>query len=273
MEHWKGEGVKLPKLGFGTYKLVHQSAVHAVKAALELGFRHIDTAQIYGNEKEVGEGIRTSKVPREEVFLTTKIWLDSLTPEKVFKSAKKSLDLLSVDYVDLLLIHWPNAEVPLKETLFAMKELVAEKKTGFIGVSNFPIATLKEALSLVPSILTNQVEYHVLLAQEKLLKFMREKGMVLTAYSPLAKGEVLFLQQLKHIASQYKKSVAQIALKWLVEQEGVITLVKSSDIQRMKANLDIFDFQLKEEDRAKLNRLSRNKRRITNPPFSPQWDD
>lgn len=274
MEYWteKNQNIKVPKLGFGTYRLLRQSAVSAVEAALKTGFRHIDTAQIYCNEREVGEGIRLSKIPREEIFLVTKIWRDSLKPEKVAQTTKESLHRLGVDYVDLLLIHWPNSEIPLSETLPAMESLINEGKTRSIGVSNFPSVTLREAKRICPLIITNQVEYHTLLSQNKVLKTLQELGMLLTAYSPLVRGEALRLQQVRHIAEKHNKHPAQIVLKWLVEQEGVAAIVKSQNSQRMKLNFDIFHLELNPEDKKTLTALSRNQRRLVNPPFAPQWD-
>lgn len=268
----KTQAAKIPKLGFGTYRLLHQTAVSAVEEALKTGFRHIDTAQIYQNETEVGEGIRLSGVPREEIFLVTKVWRDSLQPEKVIQTTKESLHRLRMDYVDLLLIHWPNSEVPLKETLSAMESLVREGKTRFIGVSNFPSIILREAKSVCPLIITNQVEYHTLLSQDKVLETLGELGMLLTAYSPLARGEALQLQQVKHIAEKHKKHPAQIVLRWLVDQENVATIVKSQTSRRIQTNFDIFNFELTPEDRKTLHALGRNQRRLIHPPFAPQWD-
>ena len=271
-EQAESQKTRVPKLGFGTYRLFHQSAVSAVEEALKTGFRHIDTAQIYQNEKEVGEGIRLSKTPREDIFLVTKVWRDSLQPEQVIQTTKESLHHLKVDYVDLLLIHWPNSEVPLNETLSAMESLVQEGKTRFIGVSNFPSVTLREAKKICPLIITNQVEYHTLLSQEKMLETLRKLGMLLTAYSPLARGEALRLQQVRHIAEKHKKHPAQIVLKWLVDQENVVAIVKSQTPQRIKTNFDIFHFELDPEDIKTLHALGRNQRRLIDPPFAPQWD-
>ena len=275
MTYWTDENqnIQIPKLGFGTYGLTGSSAISAVQQALKVGFRHIDTARIYGNEREVGEGIKLSKVPREEVFLVTKIWRDSLQAEKALKAAEESLSRLRLDYVDLLLIHWPDSEVPLGETLSALESLVSSGKTRFIGVSNFPSALLRTAKKICPSIITNQVEYHTLLSQKCVLEALRELKMCLTAYSPLARGEALRLQQVHHIAKKHNKHPAQIALRWLVEQEDVTAIIKSNSPDRIKSNFHIFDFELDPEDRKTLNNLSRNRRRIVNPPFSPQWDE
>ena len=268
----KNQNFKAPKLGFGTYRLQGRSAADAVREALKTGFRHIDTAQIYQNETEVGEGIRLSKVPRGEIFLVTKVWRDSLSPEKVFQSVKDSLCRLKTAYVDLLLIHWPNREIPLKDTLSAMEALVKEGKVRFTGVSNFPSGDLKEAKEVCPSIITNQVEYHVLLSQNKMLKTLRREGMFLTAYSPLARGEALRLNQVRHIAEKRKKTPAQIVLRWLIEQKDVAVVVKSQTPERIKSNFDIFHFELDPEDKKILQALSRNRRRLVNPPFAPRWD-
>ena len=274
--HWTDGAVKIPKLGFGTWLLRGEEAVFAVKKALETGLRLIDTAQIYRNEKEVGEAIKDSRknlqIPREEIFLTTKVWMDSLAPEQVKKTAQQSLDRLQTDYADLLLIHWPNPKFPLKETLAAFEELQKEKKIRFIGVSNFPSALLAEAKQLCPSIIANQVEYHPLLSQKTLLDSVERMGMFLTAYSPLMRGKIMKIQQVRDIGAKYKKTAAQIALRWLVEQKNVVALFRSSKGERIRENAKIFDFHLEREDQDRLFRLSKNNERTVNPPFAPAWD-
>ena len=273
MEYWiKGEA-KIPKLGFGTWQLCGGEAVFAVRKALEAGLRLIDTAQIYQNEKDVGRALKESHVSREEIFLTTKIWKDSLAPDQVKKTARESLGRLQADYADLLLIHWPNPRFPLDETLAAFEDLKREKKIRFIGVSNFPSAMLREAKKLCPSIITNQVEYHPLLAQKTLLDAMEKTGTLLMAYSPLMRGEITKIRQARDIAAKYKKTAAQIALRWIVEQKNAAALFRSSKPERIAENARIFDFQLKEEDREKLFRLGKNNRRTVNPPFAPAWDN
>ena len=273
MEYWTNKNIKIPKLGFGTWMLEKEEAISSVKKALEVGYRHIDTASIYSNETEVGIALKESSIPRENIFLTTKIWKDYLDPEQIKQQAQTSLDKLKTDYVDLLLIHWPNSKFPLEATLKAFEDLVKEKKTLFIGVSNFPSELLSKAKSICPSLITNQVEYHPFLSQKKLLKVIEDKEIFLTAYSSLARGEILKSQQMQHIAKKYNKTEAQITLRWLVEQKNVVPLVKSKDANRIKENFNIFDFELEKEDQNKIYRLTNQKRRIVNPPFSPSWDE
>lgn len=272
MEYWTNNQIKIPKLGFGTYMLKGEQAVSSVKQALNLGLRHIDTAQIYFNSAEVGTAIKESVVPREEVFLTTKIWKDFLTPKEVKKTFQESLDKLKTDYVDLLLIHWNNPKVPLEETLGAFKDLKEQKKILHIGVSNFTCDLLKSAKTICPDIITNQVEYHPFLSQKKLLKLMDHQGIFLTAYSPLMRAKVFKIQQIIQLAKKYKKTPAQIALKWLIQQKNVVVIYKASTKKHIEENLNIFDFNLEERDNAQLFRLNNNRQRVIDPPFAPQWD-
>ena len=262
--------VEIPKLGFGTYQLKSQSAIQAVRWALSLGLRHIDTAVIYDNESEVGQGIKESKIPRDHIFLATKVWLTDLTEKKLKESLKNSLKRLQTDYVDLLFIHWPNPKIPLSETLGAMEELKTQALIRHIGVSNFNCELLKEAKKHCSQILTNQVEYHPLLSQKKLLEVM--KDMVLTAYSPLIRGKANQIQQLQVMAKKYKKTPAQITLRWLIDQKNVVVVFKSANKNRIEENLNLFDFQLQPEDKEKLFRLNKNKHRVIDPPFAPKWD-
>ena len=282
MKYWiqtKGEespesSFKIPKLGFGTYHLKGAGAVFAVQSALELGLRHIDTAPIYENEKEVGEAVKSSPVRREDIFLTTKLWLDSLDEKGIKKSLKKSLKKLQTDYIDLLLIHWPNPKIALNESLGTMRELQKNKKLKFIGVSNFPLPLLKKAKQICPNLINNQVEYHPLLSQKALLEFIdKSSDMFLTAYSPLIRGKVNQIQQLIHIAKKYKKTPSQVALKWLIDQKNVIVIFKSEKKERILENIQVFDFELEKEDHGQLFRLNNNKQRIVDPPFAPNWEE
>lgn len=273
MEYWSNNQIRIPKIGFGTYNLKGSLAVESVKKALSLGLRHVDTAQIYDNEKEVGQGIRESIVSRSEVFLTTKIWLDCLSPEKIRQSFQISLDKLQTDYVDLLLIHWPNLEFPLEESLEAFVSLQMENKIRHIGVSNFTCILLEKAKQICPQVITNQVEYHPLINQQKMLNFMEKKNMFLTAYSPLMRGKVFQIQQLIALGEKYNKSPGQIALKWLIDQKNVVVIFKSSHGKYIKQNCNVFDFQLEDRDKALLFRLNKNKQRLIDPPFAPEWDN
>ncbi len=264
---------EIPKMGFGTYGLKGEETFQAVSTALEAGLRHIDTAPIYGNEAEVGRAIKRSPIVRDELFLTTKVWRTSLTYEKVKQSLYKSLNHLKTEYVDLLLIHWPNREVSLEESLQAFKDLKKANKILHIGVSNFPLSLLKKAKAFCPDLLTNQVEYHPLLSQKTLLDYMGPENLFLTAYCPLIRGHVFRLQQIVLMAKKYRKTPAQITLKWLIEQKNVSAIFRSKNKKHIEENCNIFDFDLEEKDREQLFRLSRNQRRILNPPFAPEWDD
>lgn len=273
MEYWSYNQLRIPKIGFGTSKLQNQSAISAVKEALNLGLRHIDTAQIYNNESEVGQGIKESKISRDKIFLTTKIWFESLTSPKIKKSFQVSLNKLKTEYVDLLLIHWPNLDIPLEETLQTFMSLQKENKVRHIGVSNFTCDLLKKARKICPQIITNQVEYHVLINQKKMLKFIENKNIFLTAYCPLIRGKAFKLQQLISLGKKYKKSPSQIALRWLIEQKNVVVIFKSSHEKYIKENCNIFNFKLEDKDKALLFRLNKNKHREINPPFAPKWDN
>lgn len=272
MEYWINNQLKIPKLAFGSYMLKGEEAVRAVRKALSLGLRHIDTAQIYFNEEAVGKAISESGLPREDVFLTTKIWRDSLDEKGVKKSFQDSLSQLKTDYVDLLLIHWPNPEIPLEETLGAFEELKKQNKIRYIGVSNFTCPLLKRAKSICPSLITNQVEYHPLLSQKKLLNLIEEQNIFLTAYSSLMRGKIFKIQQIIHLAEKYNKSPSQIVLRWLIEQKNVIALFKAGNEKHIEENLNIFDFNLELQDREQLFRLNKNIQRVIDPPFAPDWE-
>ena len=273
MKYIRIQNTPISKLGLGTWQLHNEAAISAVSHALKIGLRHIDTAQIYNNEEWVGEALRQSPVPREDIFLTTKLWETHLKGESsLLKGAEKSLKKLKTDYVDLLLIHWPFPGIPLKECLQAMEKLKKNGKIRAIGVSNFTSKMLEETLKICPHIVTNQVEYHPLLNQDKLLKAAKTHHIFLTAYSPLARGHVMKIQQLKTIGKKYGKNPAQIALRWLVEQENVACIFKSASLQRIESNCNIFDFALNPKDKKMIQQLTHNNKRIVNPPFAPKWD-
>ncbi|HEX8233996.1 MAG TPA: aldo/keto reductase [Caulobacteraceae bacterium] len=266
-------GVEIPALGFGTWQLTGDTCRRLVGAALRLGYRHIDTAAIYGNEREVGEAIGASGVPREEVFLTTKIWNDAHRDGELQNAAEASLRRLGVDHVDLLLLHWPVPEVPLAESLDALNEVLERGWTRSIGVSNFTAPLISEAVEASRAPLaTNQLEYHPYLSQKTLLGHLRRDGISLTAYSPLAHGRLLDDAALAAIGVRHGKSVGQVALRWLVQQEGVIAIPKTGSDARAAENLSIFDFSLSEEEMASVADLARPDGRVIDPDWSPQWD-
>lgn len=241
-------GADIPALGFGTYLVSEDDCRRMVPHVLKLGYRHVDTAQLYRNEAAVGAGIRASGVPRHEVFVTTKVWPTEYAPARFARSVEASLKRLDMDYVDLLLLHWPSTDVPLEEQIFSLNQARTEGKTRHIGVSNFNIALMQEAVRLSAApIVTNQVEYHPYLDQSALLAVARNGGLSLTAYFAMAEGRVLKEPLLRDIASRHGKTVAQVVLRWLVQQTGVVALSKTVSEQRAAENLAIFDFALSEE--------------------------
>jgi 2,5-diketo-D-gluconate reductase B len=271
-EFIKTKYLTIPALGFGTYKLTGDAGVNAVKTALGIGYRHIDTAQIYENEAEIGKGIKESGVARDAVFLTTKIWTTNFTKDAVASSFDESLKKLQTDYVDLLLIHWPNPQVELKETLEAMQALKEAGKIKAIGVSNFPVALMKQAVEeLKFEIACNQVEYHVMLNQKPVLDYAVSQDMIVTAYSPLGQGKLTENDVIKQVADKHKKTPGQIALRWLLQQQHVAAIPKAASEEHIRANFEIFDFKLDDEDMKALWDLNGDNR-IVNPDFAPQWD-
>ena len=272
MKYVDMQGVQVPALGFGTWQLVGAGCTRAIRLALDIGYRHIDTAQIYENEAEVGQGIADSGIARNELFVTTKLWTTNFTAPLVASSMEDSLSKLQMDYVDLLLIHWPNPKVPMGETLAAMQELLKKGKTRAIGVSNFPVAHMREAVEVHGApIVCNQVEYHVQLTQRAVMEYARAHNMMITAYSPLGRGNLSKHPLLTEIGAKYGKSSSQVALRWLVEQEGVSTIPKAAHEKNARSNFDIFNFELSAEDHQALATLAGNNRLIS-PDFSPQWD-
>jgi 2,5-diketo-D-gluconate reductase B len=265
------QGTDIPRLGYGTWQVTGRDATDGVRDALEIGYRHIDTARAYGNEAEVGEGLAASGVDRGDIFLTTKIWLDEYEPAKLKVAAADSLRRLRTDYVDLLLLHWPSDEIPVEQSLQAMRELQEQGLIRHAGVSNFPAGMLARALEITP-LLADQVEYHPFLSQERLLAFVQERDLTLTAYSPLAHGKVVGHPELTAIGEAHGKSAGQVALRWLLDQPNVTTLPKASSHERRVENFEVFDFQLTDADRERIAALPKDVR-TANPSWSPDWDD
>ena len=270
MEYVEVQGARVPALGFGTFRMTGSECAQAVEQAIQTGYRHIDTAEIYENEKSVGEGIRAAGVRREELFITTKAWIDDLSRSGVRKSLEGSLCRLDTDYVDLWLIHWPNPAFPLEETLQTMMQLRETGRVRHIGVSNFPVASVEEAVKVAP-IVCNQVEYHPYLSQEPILTHASKHHMMITAYAPIAMGKVAGDPLLVRIGERYGKSPVQVALRWLIQQPNVSAIPKAADPKHCVENIDIFDFSLNDEEMAAVFGLARGKRLI-NPELAPQWD-
>lgn len=267
-------GAEIPALGFGTFKLEDRTARTMVREALSLGYRHIDTAQAYGNESAVGAGIADSQVPRDDVFLTTKVWVDRFEPEKLIRSAEQSLSRLGHDYVDLLLLHWPNPDVDLVDTIGALNRVREKGMTRHIGVSNFTVDLIERAFAASDApLVTNQVEYHPMLNQQKVLGAVRSHGMSLTAYSPLAQGQVFGNDTLEDIASRYGKSAAQVALRWLFQQDDVVCIPRTSTVDHARQNFNILDFELTDSEMTEIFNLSNLRNRQVDPSgLAPDWD-
>jgi 2,5-diketo-D-gluconate reductase B len=262
--------VSLPKLGFGTWRLSGRECSDGVADALAAGYRHVDTARTYGNEGEVGQGLRSSGVDRAEIWLTTKVWPDDLEPDRVRASLERSLRELGTDYVDLYMIHWPNPRVPLADTLEAMTALRDEGRTREMGVSNFTSAQFRQALDLAP-VLANQVEYHPFLDQSAVLDVCRERDAELTAYRPLYKGEALENPVIGEIAAAHGATPAQVTLAWLVGQDRVSAVPKASSPERRRENLGALELELTAEERARIDALPKD-RRAVETQWSPDWD-
>ncbi|MCC6075776.1 2,5-didehydrogluconate reductase DkgB [Pseudomonas sp. GCM10022188] len=266
--------MQIPSLGLGTFRLQDQIVIDSLRSGLELGYRHIDTAQIYGNEAAVGQAIADSGVAREELFVTTKIWTDNLAAGKLIPSLRESLEKLGLERVDLTLIHWPS---PGDAVLVAqyMDELLEAKRQGLtaaIGVSNFTIAHLREAIAAVGAgeIATNQVEIHPLLQNRKLVEFARAQGIHLTAYMPLAYGKVLAEPVIQRIAAQHGATPAQVALAWLLQQ-GFAVIPSSTKRENLASNLAASGLRLSAAEMAAIAELDRGER-VANPDFAPVWD-
>jgi 2,5-diketo-D-gluconate reductase B len=263
-------GVEVPKLGYGTWLVEGRAAYEGVVDALELGYRHVDTARAYANERAVGQALADAGVPREELWLTTKVWYEDAAADDVRRSFEQQLFDLGVDYVDLLLLHWP-AETPLAETLGAMDELRRQGLARQIGVSNFPSGLLRQALELAP-IFTDQVEYHPYLPQGPVMNVCLEHELLLTAYSPFAHGYVHRDPLLAEIGARYGKSAGQVALRWLLDQPNVVALPKASSHERRAENLDVFDFDLTDDERGAIAALAHRHLRTADPEWAPAWD-
>ncbi len=250
------QGTKVPAVGLGTWQITGAACVEAVGDALGLGYRHIDTARVYRNEREVGEGIRASGVPREDIFLVTKVPPSSAAPDRLRASCEASLADLGVDSVDLLLLHWPAPQVPLADTLGAMAALRDEGRIAHLGVSNFPPRLLREALELAP-VLNDQVEFHPYEGQDGLVDVARESDVLITAYSPLARGRVANDPTLLEIGAAHGKTAGQVALRWLLDHPKTCVVPKAASHERRIENLDVFDFELGDEERARIDALAR----------------
>ena len=267
-------GAKIPVLGFGTYGMSGPPLQKVLVAALQRGFRHIDTAQMCQNEADVGVAIRASGIPRDEIFVTTKVWVGNYARQRFMASVDESLRRLQTNHIDLLLVHWPRGGAPLEDQIEGLNRAVDSGKVRYIGVSNYNAAMMRAAAALsTRPLVTNQVEYHPFLDQTAVLQQVASSGSSLMAYCGMAVGRVFDTQQLKDMAARHGRSVAQIVLRWLIQQPNVVALSRTEKIERLPQNTDIFDFALSDDDMAAIGTLKSPDSRIVNPShLAPAWD-
>ena len=272
MEYLQTQGISLPRLGLGTFRMQGDVCRAAVESALGLGYRHIDTAEMYGNEDAIGPAIAASGVARQDLHVTTKVWHENLAPDAIRRAFDTSLKKLRLDHVDLYLVHWPSKNMNLPamfETLLKLKE---EGRTRAIGVANFNLALLKTVVEEIKApIACNQIEYHVMLDQTPVRNYLAAKSIPLVAYCPLAQGRAASDATLTAIGRKHGASAAQVALKWLLDQDGVAAIPKASRRESQKANLDALHVGLDDEDRQAIAALPQNQRFVS-PGFAPAWD-
>jgi 2,5-diketo-D-gluconate reductase B len=268
----EANGARIPAIGLGTWDLRGRTCARMVEHALRLGYRHIDTAEMYGNEGEVGEGLRVCGIARREVFITTKVWQDNLAPRAFERATRDSLVKLRLAEVDLLLIHWPNPRIPLADTIGALCKMKREGLTRHVGISNFTVDLVAEAVKLVTEpLVTNQIEWHPYIDQSKVIGASRRHGLSVTAYSPIARGRAVDDDTLQAIGLRHRKSAGQVCLRFLV-QEGAIVIPRTSKPERLAENMAIFDFELAPAEMEEVRRLANPRGRIVNWSGSPNWD-
>lgn len=266
------QGMRMPKLGLGTWRLSGDSGRRAVVSALEMGYRHIDTARMYDNEDAVGDALASVSIPRADIHLTSKVWYTELAPDAIERSLHTSLRLLRTEYVDLYLIHWPAPQMDLSAALGRLIRLREQGLTRAIGVSNFPVATMRQAVEDIGApIACNQVEYHVGLSQAPVLSYARAHGVAVSAYSPLGRGTLDDIPTLKEIAARLGCTPTQVGLAWLLEQDGVAAIPKAARPETQRANLEAASIRLSDADRAAIAALPQDQR-LVNPGWAPAWD-
>jgi Aldo/keto reductases, related to diketogulonate reductase len=272
MEYLQTQGIGLPRLGLGTYRMQGEVCRAAVESALGLGYRHIDTAEMYGNEDAIGPAIAASGVARKDLHVTTKVWHENLASDAIRKAFDASLKKLRLDHVDLYLVHWPSKNMNLPAIFETLLKLKDEGRTRALGVANFNLALLKTVVEDIKApIACNQIEYHAMLDQTPVRKYLAAKSIPLVAYCPLAQGRAASDPTLMAIGRKHGASAAQVALKWLLDQDGVAAIPKASRSESQKSNLDALHVGLDDEDRQAIAALPKNKRCV-NPGFAPAWD-
>ena len=267
------KGAAIPAIGLGTFGLTGEQCSTAVQAALAAGYRHIDTAKMYGNEEAVGAGLKAGGLARDEVFVTTKVWWEDIAPGALERSAEASLRRLGLSQVDLLLIHWPNDSVPLADSTQALCNAKRQGLARHVGVSNYPAAKLAQAIGLTSEpLVANQVEYHPYLDQSAVKTACRRADMAMTSYCPLGRAGLFKDPVLMSIAERHGHTVSQIVLRWHVQQPGIVAIPKSGSSQHIVENINVFDFELTSEDMAAISALARPDGRVVDPSFAPDWD-
>ncbi len=272
MDRLDAQGVGIPRLGLGTFRIPGRECRPAVENALALGYRHIDTAAMYGNEDAVGAAIAASGLARRDLFVTTKVWRDQLAPAAIRRACDESLERLQLDYVDLYLVHWPSPEMDLAAVLETLIDLREQGRVRAIGVCNFNLPMMRQAVDEIGApIATLQVEYHPFLDQSPMLAYLRARNILLTAYAPLAQGRVDEDATLRALAAKHDASPAQVALAWLLGQDSVLAIPKAVGRANQRANLQALSLDLDDADRAAIAALPKT-RRFVQPPFAPDWD-
>jgi diketogulonate reductase-like aldo/keto reductase len=267
-------GARVPAIGLGTWRLTGEGCAQAVRWALQAGYRHIDTAAMYGNEDAVGEGLRASGLDRNDVFVTTKVWYTDLAPGDLERSAEASLKRLGLDQVDLLLIHWPNPEIPLAGTIKALGKTRRRGLARHIGVSNFSAKLVEQAVALANEPLAaNQCEYHPYLNQDRIRAACTRHRLAFTSYCPLGKGDLTRDPVIRSIAQGHGKTPGQVVLRWHVQQPGTAAIPKSGNRERIAENFGIFDFALSQNEMRRISALARPDGRMVSPSWATEWDE
>jgi diketogulonate reductase-like aldo/keto reductase len=272
MQYVEAHGARIPQIGLGSMTLLGEAGTQAIKTALDVGYRHLDTAAHYGNEKENGEALRASGVRRDDVFITTKVRQDDAMPDAFARVVDQSLANLKLPQVDLLLIHWPSKTVPLALTIGALCKAKKDGKTKHIGVSNFTTALLDEAWKVTSEpLVCNQIEAHPFINQDKVIAASKKHGMAVVAYVPIARGKVPGAEALERIGKAHGKTAAQVSLRYLIEL-GLVPIPRSTKREHLKENIEVFDFKLSAAEMAELKKLNATNMRVVNPPHAPVWD-
>ncbi|MBD3313796.1 aldo/keto reductase [Candidatus Woesearchaeota archaeon] len=258
-------GNEIPLIGLGTWQMTGQECVETIKKAIDIGYIHIDTAEAYRNQKEIGRALKESGADRSKLFITSKVWLENLKHDDVIEACEQTLSDLGTDYLDLYLVHWPNKSIHMEETFKALNEIYNQGKIKSIGVSNFTIAHLREAMQHA-EISMNQIEVHPHFYQDELISFCKDNGIAVTAYSPLGRGDELSDPVLEKIGDNHSKSAAQVCLRWLL-QKGLVAIPKSTDDKHLKSNLQMFDWELTEDEMSEIDGLNKGER-IIEPDFA-----